>query len=162
MPVERASAAAGERGRRGAAPPRCAAPGSYPHALARGDGWFGHSEVFVVLAALSFVAARFLPLLAIPYTCPLKALLGIPCAACGMTHAFVHLAHGQVAAAVSASPAGALAACGAWAFSLAGVARLALRRPWPTLPPRLARALAAAGLVTVLANWAFLVVAHRS
>jgi hypothetical protein len=123
---------------------------------------FGHGEVFAVLFALSFLAARFLPVLALPYGCPLKALLGIPCAACGMTHAFVHLAHGDVVAAVAASPAGAVAAAGAWAFAAAAAIRLALGWRWPALGPRITRALAAGGLLAVLANWAFLVVARRS
>ena len=60
---------------------------------------FGHLEVFAALFALSFLAARLLPLLALPYACPFRALTGIPCATCGMTHAFVHLAHGEARAA---------------------------------------------------------------
>ena len=122
---------------------------------------FGHAEVFATLFLLSFLAARFLPLLALPYACPFKALLGIPCATCGMTHAFVHLAHGDVGAAVSASPAGALAAAAAWAFAVAAAVRPALGWRWPVLGPRVTRALAAGGLLAVLASWVFLVVAHR-
>jgi hypothetical protein len=123
---------------------------------------FGHAEPFAVLAGLSFLAARFLPLLDLPYVCPWKALLGWPCATCGMTHAFVHLAHGQPGAALAASPLGALLAAGAWAFAAADALRLAAGLPMPRPGPRLARGFALAGLAALLANWAFLVVAHRA
>ncbi len=123
---------------------------------------FGHAEVYAALCALSFLAARTLPLLELPYACPFKALTGLPCATCGMTHAFVHLAHGQLAAAVAASPAGALAAACAWAFAAAAAVRLALGWRWPVIGPNGARRLAAGGLLVVVANWAFLVLAHRS
>lgn len=117
---------------------------------------FGHAEVFAAIAALSFLAARFLPLLGLPYLCPLKGIAGIPCATCGMTHAFVHLAHGEVALAVGASPLGALLAAGAWLFALADAARLALGAPLPAPSPRALRGAAAAGIAALLANWAWL------
>ncbi len=117
---------------------------------------FGHGEVFALLSALSFLAARFLPLLDLPYACPLKALTGLPCATCGMTHAFVHLAHGEAAGAFAASPFGALLAALAWAFAALDVARLLAGAPWPTPGPRAARGLAAAAMGALLANWAFM------
>ena len=123
---------------------------------------FGHAEVFAALFALSFLAARFLPLLALPYHCPWKALTGVPCATCGMTHAFVHLAHGAAASALAASPFGALLAAAAWTFAAADAARLALGLPLPLLPARFARGFAVAGAALLLANWAFLVVARRA
>jgi Protein of unknown function (DUF2752) len=122
---------------------------------------FGHAEVFAVIFALSFLAARLLPLLAFPYTCPFKALTGLPCATCGMTHAFVYLAHGELRAALAASPLGALLAGAAWLLAAADVVRLALALPVPSPKPRAARALAFTGLIALLANWAFLVVANR-
>jgi hypothetical protein len=123
---------------------------------------FGHAEPFAVLAALSFAAARWLPLLDLPYACPWKALLGWPCATCGMTHAFVYLAHGEVAAAAAASPLGALLAAGAWAFAVYDVVRLTVGAPLPAPGTRLARGCALACGVALLANWVFLVVAHRA
>jgi hypothetical protein len=121
-----------------------------------------HAEVFAILFALSFVAARFLPLLELELLCPFKALAGIPCATCGMTHAFVHLAHGELGAAFSASPLGALLAGAAWLFALADAARLLLALPLPDVRPGAARLLARGCVLALLANWAFLVVAHRS
>jgi len=128
-------------------------------AAARSRG-FGHAEVFAALAALSFLAARFLPVLDLGWECPLRALTGIPCATCGMTHAFVHLAHGDVGAALAASPAGALAAAGAWLLAAADAVRLAAGWPLPAVSERTARRLAFAGAAALLANWAFLVVAQ--
>ena len=120
----------------------------------------GHAGVYALIAGLSFLAARLLPVLALRYTCPSKALFGLPCATCGMTHAFVALAHGDLAAAVAASPLGALLAAGAWLFALAAALLLATGRPFPRVPDRLWRAAAAAGAVLLLANWAWLL-AHR-
>lgn len=117
---------------------------------------FGHVEVFAAIAALSFLVARFVPLLGLPYLCPLKGLAGIPCATCGMTHAFVHLAHGDVALAFAASPLGALLAAGAWLFALADAARIALGAPLPVPSVPALRAATAAGVVALLANWAWL------
>jgi hypothetical protein len=117
---------------------------------------FGHVEVFAAIAALSFLVARFVPLLGVPYTCPLRGLAGIPCATCGMTHAFVHLAHGEVALALAASPLGAALAAAAWLFALADAARVALGAPLPVPSIPAARAAAAAGVAALLANWAWL------
>jgi hypothetical protein len=118
---------------------------------------FGHAEVFAAIFALSFLAARFLPVLSLHLECPLRALAGIPCATCGMTHAFVALAHGRLAAAAAASPAGALLAAGAWAFALAAAARPALGFSWPRIGAGTARALAVAAGAGLLVNWAYLV-----
>jgi hypothetical protein len=119
---------------------------------------FGHAEVFAAIALLSFLVARFLPVLALPFTCPLRGLAGIPCATCGMTHAFVHLAHGDVARALSASPLGALLAACAWLYAIADLVRVAIGAPLPAPSPRALRAVAAVGVAAVLANWAWLLV----
>jgi len=119
---------------------------------------FGHAEVFAAIGLLSFLVARFVPVLSVPYVCPVRALAGIPCATCGMTHAFVALAHGDPVAALGASPLGTLVAAAAWAFAVAALARAASGAPWPRLPSRAVRAGVAAGLCALLANWAWLVV----
>jgi hypothetical protein len=116
----------------------------------------GHAEVFAAMAVASFLAARFLPLLQTGIQCPARALAGIPCATCGMTHAFVSLAHGEVSAAFSASPYGALLALGAWALAAADFVRLALGAPLPAIPARAARAAAGVAVLGLLVNWAYL------
>jgi len=117
---------------------------------------FGHLDVFAVIGALSFLVARFLPVLAIPYTCPARGLLGIPCATCGMTHAFVALAHGDLAGALHASPLGAVLAAGAWAFALLDLALLAAGRPFPRVPTGALRLATAAVALALVLNWAWL------
>lgn len=117
----------------------------------------GHLDVFAALGALSFLVARFAPVLGLPLVCPLRALAGIPCATCGMTHAFVHLAHGEVARAVQASPLGALLAAAAWLLAVLDAARLALGAPLPVPSVRALRAATVVGIVLLLSNWAWLV-----
>ncbi len=114
--------------------------------------------MFAAIGLLSFLVARFLPVLALPFTCPLRGIAGIPCATCGMTHAFVHLAHGDVALAIAASPLGALLAAAAWAYAVADLARFATGAPLPVPGARAVRAATAAGIVLLLVNWAWLVV----
>ncbi len=123
---------------------------------------FGHAEVFAAICALSFLAARTLPLLDLGYRCPFLALTGLPCATCGMTHAFVHLAHGEVSAALSASPLGALVAGLAWAFAALDALRIAVARPLPSPGPRTASLLARVAAAAVVANWIFLVASRRA
>jgi hypothetical protein len=117
---------------------------------------FGVPEVFALIGLLSFLVARFLPVLAVPYTCPMKGAFGIPCATCGMTHAFVSLAHGDVAAAIGASPLGALLAGAAWLYTALAAARAALDLPFPHLDLRLQRALVAIAAMALAVNWAWL------
>jgi hypothetical protein len=117
---------------------------------------FGHPEVFAAIAALSFLVARFVPVLGLPFTCPLRGLAGIPCATCGMTHAFVHLAHGEVRLALAASPLGALLAAGAWLYAVLDLLRVLAGAPFPEPGPRALRAAAGLGVAALLANWAWL------
>jgi hypothetical protein len=115
--------------------------------------------VFALIFALSFLAARFLPLLDLGYPCPFKELTGLPCATCGMTHAFVHLAHGELGRALAANPLGALLAFAAWAFALLDLVRVAAALPLPSLGARGARIAARVGLAAIAANWLFVVLA---
>ena len=126
------------------------------------DRRLGHHDVFAAIAALSFLVARFAPVLSLSLPCPARVMLGVPCMTCGMTHAFVALAHGDLGAALQASPAGAALALGAWCFALADLIRLALGRPFPPLSPRLLRGATAAGAGALLASWAWLVATSRS
>jgi hypothetical protein len=109
------------------------------------------------VAALSFLVARFVPVLDVHYQCTFRALTGLPCASCGMTHAFVALARGDAAGAWAASPLGALLAGGAWLYAIADLARLVAGRPWPALAPRTWRGMAVAVTGAAAVNWAWLV-----
>ncbi len=145
----------------GAAAPRGVrpAPATPPRVARRG---FGHAEVYAASAALSFAVARWVPVLELGWGCPFRAWTGVPCATCGMTHAFVHLAHGDLARALAASPLGAALAAAAWLFAIADAVRLAAGWPLPVPGPRAARGLAVALTLAALANWAFVVVASRA
>ena len=127
--------------------------------MGRGPGGaraLGIPEAFAALAALSFVAARFLPVLELGITCPFKAATGLPCASCGMTHAFVAMARGDLALAWSSSPLGALLAGGAWLYALLDLLRLATGRPWPLVPQPAWRAMAVAAVGAAAVNWAWM------
>lgn len=123
----------------------------------RRTGRFGHAEVFAAVFAVSFVVARFVPVLSLGYVCPLKGMAGVPCATCGMTRAFVALAHGDVAAAVAASPLGAALAAAAWTYAAADLLRAAMGWPFPQPALRVWRAATAAGILALLVNWGWLV-----
>ena len=111
--------------------------------------------MFALIAGLSFLVARFLPVLSFHYACPFKAAVGIPCPTCGMTRAFVHLAHGDVGAAFAASPAGALLAAAAWAYAALDLVRALAGAPLPVPSVRALRAATAAGIALALASWTF-------
>lgn len=117
---------------------------------------FGIPEWFALVGLASFAAARWLPLLQSGFTCPLRGAIGLPCATCGMTRAFVALAHGDLSAAVAASPLGALLAAAAWGYAALDLARAALGLPWPELPQRAWRGAALAGMAAVALNWGWL------
>jgi len=125
-------------------------------AAGRRGGRLGIPEVFALLGAASYLAARFLPLLRIHSECPFRLVTGLPCVTCGMTHAFVALAGGDLTAAWAASPLGALLAGGAWLYALLDLSRVALGLPWPALPQRAWRALAVAALSAAALNWAWM------
>lgn len=118
----------------------------------------GIPEVYAGIALLSFLVARFAPVLSIHYPCPWLVITGHPCATCGMTHAFVYLAHGHVLQALRWSPLGVLVAASAWAYALADLARFATGRPFPALPEPLVRRGALIGAALLLANWAYLLI----
>jgi hypothetical protein len=116
----------------------------------------GIPEAFALVAAASFVVARFVPVLAFHAECPFRALTGLPCASCGMTHAFVALARGDAVGAWAASPLGALLAGGAWAYALLDLGRVAAGTPWPRLSQRTWRAMAMGVVGAAALNWAWM------
>jgi hypothetical protein len=73
-----------------------------------------------------------------------------------MTHAFVALAHGDLAGALHASPLGAALAAAAWGLALLDLARLALGRPVPAVPAGALRLATGAGVAALIVNWAWL------
>lgn len=118
----------------------------------------GIPEVYAAIALLSFLVARFAPVLDIHYPCPFLVVTGHPCATCGMTHAFVYLAHGHLFQALRWSPLGALLAASAWTYALADLVRVVAGWPVPALPQPLLRRWALLGAAALAANWAYLLI----
>lgn len=118
----------------------------------------GIPEVYAAIALLSFLVARFAPVLRVHIPCLFLTITGHPCATCGMTHAFVHLAHGHVVQAFRWSPMGAILAAGIWAFATADLVRVAAGWPLPPISPQRVRAWLLAGVLALAANWVYLLV----
>jgi hypothetical protein len=116
----------------------------------------GIPEAFAAIAALSFLVARLVPVLAFHSECPFRTLTGLPCASCGMTHAFVALARGELAGAWSASPLGALLAGGAWLYALLDLLRVGAGLPWPNLSEKAWRAMAVGVVGAAAINWGWM------
>ena len=116
----------------------------------------GIPEAFALVAAASFLVARLVPVLAFHSECPFRALTGLPCASCGMTHAFVALARGDAAGAWSASPLGALLAGGAWLYAVLDLLRVAAGLPWPRLSEKAWRTMAVGIVCAAAINWGWM------
>jgi hypothetical protein len=118
----------------------------------------GLPEVYAALAIGSFLGARFFPVLHYHFTCPFLVATGHPCATCGMTHAWVHLAHGRLGDAFLWSPAGTLAAVAVWGYAVADLVRVLAGRPFPRIPEPLLRKWLFAGAALLAVNWAYLLI----
>ncbi len=104
-------------------------------------------------AALLIAALVPLTLIGTFHACPFLRLTGYPCMFCGMTRAFMAMAHGHVAGAWRISPLGVplfLATLAAFFWGTAGLVtgrKLLLRWPW--------RWIAAVGAILLVANWIY-------
>ena len=68
-----------------------------------------------------------------PVVCPFRLVTGLPCPGCGMTRAWVFLAHGRLGEAVSANPFAFVTMPAALVIVLLVVAAWVRRRPMPDL-----------------------------
>ena len=108
-------------------------------------------------AAAGLLAVAALPLEVFSlFSCPWRAATGLPCPTCGCTRAFHHLVHGDLPAAFSASPLGALLALGCALHVAWTVSRLCGLRWAPFVEPT--RRFRVGLAVAVAANWVFLAV----
>ncbi len=116
-----------------------------------------HALGLLAAAAALLAAAAVLPLDAPPLSllfCPFRAATGLPCLACGCTHAFHFFVRGQFAAAILASPLGTLLALACAAHVVWTLLRLC-GLPWaPLLQPT--RTVRWSAGILLAANWAFL------
>ncbi len=129
-----------------------------PVAAARPAGRLGLAEVYAGIALLSFLVARFVPVLEVHVPCPFLLFTGHPCGTCGMTHAFVYLAHGEVLRALRWSPLGAILAAAVWAYLVLDVVRVAAGLRFPAVSAPVLRRWVVAGAVALLVNWAYMLV----
>ena len=89
--------------------------------------------------------------------CSMQLLFGIPCPACGMTRAFVHMTHFHLGAAISASPLGAVLCSTVVAFALyIPLAHWRGRVFRWELSRREARLFPVILIVVILVNWGYL------
>ena len=120
-----------------------------------------HAFGLAAAAAALLAGAALLPLDAPPLSlivCPFRLATGLPCLACGCTHAFHFFVRGQFVAAFFSSPLGALLAFACAVHLFWTLLRL-LGFSWaPHLQPT--RALRVTAAAVLAANWAF--VAFRS
>jgi hypothetical protein len=116
-----------------------------------------HALGLLAAGAALLAAAAALPLDAPPLSllfCPFRAATGLPCLACGCTHAFHFFVRGQFAAAILASPLGTLLALACAAHVVWTLLRLC-GLPWaPLLQPT--RTVRWSAGILLAANWAFL------
>ncbi len=115
------------------------------------------------IAVLGAAAVGLLHLDRLPYTvCYLKAFTGIPCPTCGSTRAVGCLAHGDLAGAFAMNPLATAALLALVPWALADLGLLTRGRALGlSVSPGVGRALRLAAVVTVLANWAYLIAAGR-
>jgi hypothetical protein len=118
-----------------------------------------HALGLAATGASLLLAAAVLPLDAPPlslFVCPLRAATGLPCLACGCTHAFHFAVRLEARQAFLASPLGALLALACAAHAVWTLLRLC-GLPWA---PQVAvtRGVRWAAALALLANWAFLAV----
>lgn len=123
------------------------------------------------LGAAAAVAAWTFPLWQPFYAveCPLKALVGIPCALCGATRAVHAWACGQPFQAIAFNPLAAIVAgaatlylpYAAFCVTARPVQRLRLRGLGAGASPALRWGLRAALAASILLNWAYLILAGR-
>jgi hypothetical protein len=127
--------------------------------IARAGSPSVHALGLAACGAALLAAAAVLPLDAPPLSwlaCPFRAATGLPCLACGCTHAFHFMVRLQISEAFLSSPLGALLAATCFAHAVWTLLRLC-GLPWA---PHFAVSRRArwAAFAALAANWAFLAV----
>ena len=108
------------------------------------------------------VLARWFPFAALPPLCTFRQLVGLPCLTCGMTRAWVAMAHGHPGQGLGWNPLGValfLATVGALLYGIArslGAPALRVERT-----PREGRVVSVVIVLTIAVNWTFVVLAGR-
>jgi hypothetical protein len=130
----------------------------------RQPGSVDHEVIWGSMGLLAVLGAALLPvtraLARVGYVCPFRRATGIPCPSCGTTRAFVAAASLQFGAALRTSPLATVFFLGLVAYvpyALGSVLLRTRRLRVTSLRRREKRALVAAGVALVLANWVYLI-----
>lgn len=115
---------------------------------------------FAVVSLAALVAGRVVPFHLFPSVCGFRNSTGLPCPSCGMTRAFVRVAHGDFGGALHVSPFGtglSFVALGlvVWTLARLTVFKRGLVLDWTVREKQVAVGTAA---VLLLANWVYLLV----
>jgi hypothetical protein len=120
----------------------------------------GIADVYVGIAILAVLVSRFVPnwLIQGRAPCTFRTLTGVPCPGCGFTRSFLRSAHLDLEGALLVSPLGTALFFSLALFGLLGIARLALRLPWPRFRPsrRTWRMLGLGMGLVFFTNWMYL------
>jgi len=122
-----------------------------------GEIEFGMIYGGIVLLVLA--VAWLPPLLALAPDCVFKGLTGIPCPTCGSTRSVVHLAHGEISAALILNPLAALCMIAAISYFFSSVVTFifGLPRITLTLSDKEQNIARMGALVLLLMQWGYLV-----
>ena len=110
-------------------PQQLASPGGWVELLRRDPGLWVIPAIFVASAVLDRLEVERGPVL-----CVSRLAVGVPCGGCGLTRAFVSLAHGQWQVALDYNLLSPLWMGWMGGWWLLALARLARGRPLPTTP----------------------------
>ncbi len=115
--------------------------------------------VYGLIALVVLAAVRFLPHSGLLPSCVFLAVTGLPCPTCGTTRSFLHLAHGDLPAALAQNPLAAAAMIAALAWMCASAALFLLRSPRPALVTTRSEGvlIRTAAVVLFLLNWSYLI-----
>lgn len=71
---------------------------------AKRPGTIPYGIIYGVIALTALMAARYLPVLDVLPSCPLRMATGLPCPTCGATRTLVSAARGDLAGAIAFNP----------------------------------------------------------
>lgn len=119
---------------------------------------------FGAISGLALLAARFFPFELVPSVCGLRNATGLPCPTCGMTRAFVRVAHGDWNGALDVNPLGTVLCVVAALFVAWIVLRMTvLKRGFVWVATAREKRIGAIALAVVLGvNWIYLLVSKAA
>lgn len=117
--------------------------------------------IYGIIALCALAAGRLLPVFDLLPSCMFRAASGIPCPTCGTTRSLVHMAHGDVPAAIAQNPLFAAGLLAVLVWMAVNTVLVLLRSPRPVLVTTRSEGtlIRIAVVVLLLSNWAYLLAA---